>query len=187
MSQFSDFRKKKLLFVFKVFFDIDGSGSINNTDFQLALENVVKMRGYSKSDPKYSETENMLQDIWNELRASGDGNKDGQISSDEWCAMWYEYAQNSDKPQKWQNRYMDFIFNLQDSTGDGLIDENEFVTVCTSYGIDAAECKAAFSKFSNNNAISITRVEFAKLWKEFFTSDDTSARGNFIFGKTSFD
>lgn len=96
-------------------------------------------------------------------------------------------------------------------SADGLIDENEFVTVCANYGIDAAECKLAFSKFSNvriiflrgiarirnspeeacnafqNNAVAVTKAEFAKLWKEFFTSDDVSARGNFIFGKTEFD
>lgn len=32
----------------------------------------------------------------------------------------------------------------------------------------------------------VTREQFAELWQQYFSTEDTDAPGNFIFGKTSF-
>jgi hypothetical protein len=33
---------------------------------------------------------------------------------------------------------------------------------------------------------SVSWEEFQELWKEYFSTEDTNAAGNFIFGRTSF-
>lgn len=38
------------------------------------------------------------------------------------------------------------MFDLEDASGDGSIDIDEFTSVCSCYGLDASECKEAFSK-----------------------------------------
>lgn len=183
----SEFRQKKLLYVFHVFFDVDRSGTIEQNDFELALEKIGRMRGYSKTDQKYLDTQKTLLTIWEGLKATADKDGDGQISTQEWLNVWEEFSAAPDKPLDWQTQYQNFIFDLQDTSGDGTIDEGEFVSVCSGYGISDADGKESFDKFSDNNKVEVNRTEFANLWKQFFTSDDPNVRGNFIFGKTKFD
>jgi len=40
-----------------------------------------------------------------------------QVSHEEWVSMWNEYAKNPDNALEWQNRYMNFMFELEDSSG----------------------------------------------------------------------
>lgn len=182
-----EFRQKKLLFVFNVFFDVNASGTIEKKDFDIAMEKICRMRGYSPSDVKYQETQKALISIWEGLKAKADKDHDGQISHTEWYTMWEEYAKAPESALEWQKEYMNFIFDLQDSSADGTIDEGEFTTVCTGYGISEADCKLAFAKFTSNGTVEINREEFAKLWQDYFVGDDPTLRGNFIFGKVNWD
>lgn len=43
---------------------------------------------------------------------------------------------------------MNFMFDLEDASDDGAIDAAEFAIVCSSYGLDTAECEEAFRKMS---------------------------------------
>jgi hypothetical protein len=43
---------------------------------------------------------------------------------------------------------MNFMFDLEDASNDGAIDASEFAIVCSSYGLDKAECEDAFKKMS---------------------------------------
>jgi hypothetical protein len=43
---------------------------------------------------------------------------------------------------------MNFMFDLEDASDDGAIDAAEFAIVCSSYGLDTAECEEAFGKMS---------------------------------------
>lgn len=40
------------------------------------------------------------------------------------------------------------MFDLEDASNDGAIDAAEFAIVCSSYGLDKAECEDAFRKMS---------------------------------------
>jgi hypothetical protein len=40
-----------------------------------------------------------------------------QVSHEEWVSMWNDYAKNPEKALEWQNRYMNFMFDLEDSSG----------------------------------------------------------------------
>ncbi|KAF0314795.1 hypothetical protein GQ607_017973 [Colletotrichum asianum] len=179
----SDFRRKKLLHVFNVFFDVNKSGTIEKKDFEIAVERICKNRGWDESNPKTQETKEILCKVWEGLRSKADLNQDDQVTHEEWVNMWDEYAKNPEKALDWQNRYRDFMFDLEDTSGDGTIDEMEFKNLCVSYGLNADASVAAFNKFTSNNTVEITREVFAKLWIEFFTTEDPNAPGNFIFGE----
>ncbi|KAL1398576.1 hypothetical protein pipiens_008852 [Culex pipiens pipiens] len=99
--------------------------------------------------------------------------------------MWDAYAKNPNSVLDWQVRYMNFMFDLEDASNDGTIDADEFSTVYSSYGVDKNECQVAFKKMSKG-ATEVNRDQFAVLWREYFSSDDPAAPGNFIFGKTTF-
>jgi hypothetical protein len=53
---------------------------------------------------------------------------------------------------------MNFMFDLEDASDDGAIDASEFAIVCSSYGLDKAECEEAFGKMSQ-----VILLKFSKL------------------------
>jgi Ca2+-binding EF-hand superfamily protein len=181
----SDFRKKKLLYVFNVFFDVNQSGEIDIKDFEQAIEKICSLRGWPSGHAKNKETHEAMLNIWEGLRSKADKDNDGQVSVEEWYNMWDAYAKDASTVLDWQLRYMNFMFDLEDASNDGTIDAQEFALVCSSYGLDTKECEQAFAKMSKG-AVEVNRDEFAVLWREYFSTDDVTAPGNFIFGKTSF-
>lgn len=181
----SEFRRKKLLYVFNVFFDVNQSGTIDRKDFELAIEKICTLRGWPTGTPQCKKTYDSMIQIWDGLRQRADSNKDGQVSVDEWSSMWDEYAKNPENALEWQTQYMRFMFDLEDASGDGSIDVNEFTSVCSCYGLQVSECTEAFQKMSSGNK-EVSYAKFKDLWKQFFMSENPSDPGNFIFGKTSF-
>lgn len=169
----SDFKKSKLLYVFKTFFDVNGSGNIDKADIDQLLQRVSKFSGWKAGD------EAVLNNIWTSLQSAADADNDGEVSQEEWISLW---EKSSDA--EWQNLYCKFIFSLEDSSDDGSIDSEEFSTVYAALGIPKAEATAAFQKMANGKA-SVSWAEFQALWKEYFTTEDKNAPGNFIFGKSS--
>lgn len=68
-----------------------------------------------------------------------------QISPEEFVQLW----RNPDKVDEWERVYMDLMFELQDTSGDGVIDEDEFASVCETFGVNPAEARQAFNTFSS--------------------------------------
>ncbi|CAB0028714.1 unnamed protein product [Trichogramma brassicae] len=180
----SEFRKKKLLFVFNTFFDVNQSGSIDIKDFDLAVQKICEARGWNASHPRFQQTKDTMNKVWDGLQKRADADNDGQISREEWYSMWDEFAKNPENPLEWQRTYMDLVFDVEDVSGDGSIDETEFSQVCTTYGVVESESREAFKKLEVGDEV--TREKFEKLWKQFFSTDDPTLPGNFIFGKTSY-
>ncbi|XP_034834801.1 calexcitin-2-like [Maniola hyperantus] len=181
----SEFRKMKYLYLFHAFFDTNSSGSIDKNDFEVAIENIAKLRGWKPEDEKYKETEKSLKDIWEGLEKAADANKDGQVSIEEWLTMWEEFAKNPSEPFEWQAMYCKFIFELEDASSDGVIDSEEFSTVHECFGLQKEDSEAAF-KFMTRGKKTITWEEFQELWKQYFTSENPMDPGNFIFGAATY-
>lgn len=62
--------------------------------------------------------------------------------------MWDDYSKNPDNALEWQTQYLKFMFDLEDASGDGSIDIDEFTSVCSCYGIEVSECREAFNKMA---------------------------------------
>lgn len=177
----SDLRKNKLNYVFDTFFDINKDGSIEQNDFELAIENIAKLRGYKAGGPRYKDTNDSFLSIWEKLRKTADTNKDNAVSREEWIAMWANPSN-----EEWKKLYMEFMFRLQDENADGSVDGEEFVQVTVTFGVPEAEAKKAYDTISSSGKTVIDLAAYTKLWSDYFGSDDPAAVGNSIFGKTSF-
>ncbi|OXA52280.1 calexcitin-1 [Folsomia candida] len=178
----SDFRQKKLIFIFENFFDVNHSGSIERKDFDQAVDYICGRRGWEKDSNKYNDTRERFIQIWDALRCVADANTDDQVSQEEWCRLW----RTPSDCESWQNTYQSFMFYLLDTSGDGSIDVDEFTSVCSTYGVSPDECRGAYKKLSKDGTVKVDKPYYSVLWKDFFFSDDTAALGNFIFGKINF-
>ncbi|XP_065566939.1 calexcitin-2-like [Artemia franciscana] len=176
----SEFRKKKLLHVFRTFFDTDQSGKIEKKDFELAAERLAKIRSWSSSSEQAKEAAKCLLQVWEGIK-NADIDNDNQVSFEEWCNLWESYSNGTNK-NEWQNNYMDFMFDLNDTTGDGHLDQLEFTAEWKRYNVTDEECNYAYAKISQGKPF-LTKSDYKALWHQYFTSDDPASPGNFLFGK----
>lgn len=76
--------------------------------------------------------------------------------------MWDDYSKSPENALEWQNQYQRFMFDLEDASGDGSIDIDEFTSVCSCYGLKPQECREAFQKMSG---VSITFTSYSNWTK----------------------
>jgi len=143
----SDFRRKKLIYVFKTYFDVDNSGAIDQHDFELAAERMCRIRNWDVNEGKGAETHQRFLKVWDVLKGA-DTDSDGSVDEDEWCAMWEDYANGKRADLEWQDLYRDFIFQIIDTSSEGTIEENEFIVVNTRGGVSRDDCVTAYNKLT---------------------------------------
>lgn len=187
-NQLSDFQTKKVLRVFNILYDRNDDGVIAKDDFLIAIDKFVSVLGWPKDGDQYNKGKDTLLLIWDDLKKYADENQDDKVSKDEWVQMWSDCLQSvkHGKPfPEWQQRFMQFMFEVNDKSGDNEIDIDEYTTVWNkSYGIPVEECREAFHKISDGK--NITREVFEMLWIEYFVSNERAARGNYLFGIPDF-
>uniref|UniRef100_A0A1B0CW79 EF-hand domain-containing protein n=1 Tax=Lutzomyia longipalpis TaxID=7200 RepID=A0A1B0CW79_LUTLO len=149
-------------------YDVNQSGEIDIKDFEQAIEKICTLRGWPAGSAKNQETYEEMLKIWEGLRSKADKDNDGQVSVDEWCIMWDAYAKDPSTVMDWQQRYMNFMFDLEDASNDGTIDAREFATVCSCYGTDRKECEEAFAKMSK-----VSVDEWCIMWDAYAKDPST--------------
>lgn len=106
---------------------------------------------------------------------------DTEISESDWLALWDEKKEDND-----EESMVDHVFTLFDPSGDGLIDESEYVHVLTFFGKSKQEAMTCFDSIGRSPTgepiFAIDNKRFVSLWKEFFYSDDPSSHGSCLFG-----
>ncbi|KAG7178257.1 calexcitin-2-like [Homarus americanus] len=78
------------------------------------------------------------------------------------------------------------MFLLEDASGDGHVDIDEYVALYTALGLTAAQCREAFRRVQKEDAGEVTKEKFDELWEQYFHSENIDAPGNYIFGKFDF-
>ncbi|XP_037088552.1 uncharacterized protein LOC119109107 [Pollicipes pollicipes] len=87
---------------------------------------------------------------------------------------------------EWVHAYLEYRFNLYDRTGDGVIDEEEFVYVLTDFGVRERFSRQAWKIFTLGSSETVTFEYFRQLAEEYYMSNDPAAVGNFLTGKLDF-
>ncbi|XP_074661699.1 sarcoplasmic calcium-binding proteins I, III, and IV-like [Tubulanus polymorphus] len=181
----SDYQKKKLAHVFNTFYDYNHDGVIEWKDFQETIEKVCKLHHWELNGSKHKSGLAVLRTVWDGLQLLADKNKDLQVTKEEWFTMWSEcldqYRKNQTLPD-WQTNYMNFFFEVTDTSGDNVIDKEEYTIVYETFGLSKDACHNAFKVISDNGGKLVTREEFKNLWIQFSVSDNPSDRGNSLFG-----
>jgi hypothetical protein len=187
----SAFLKKKWEKVFYQYFDLDKNQSVDWADFEVFFDRIKKDRG--ENSVEYRFARDSMTMAWKGLLAickgfdiADDVPKDASIVAADWDAMWEKTDTKAHMPM-WQWEYVKFMFLLLDSSGDKYIDDGEYASVVSIFGINEADAKAAFAKFAvhHKTGAKLDKIDyslFVKRWIEYFTSDDEAAPGNSLFG-----
>nr|XP_053637608.1 calexcitin-1-like [Cherax quadricarinatus] len=113
MSDLSAFRRAKLLHVFNTFFDVNGSGEIDEKDLEIAIQKVCGARGWGRHDPHYNKTRDALRKLWDVLTSKADTDHDKQVSVEEWYAAW---RLDESAGREWSHIFRDLMFLLEDAS-----------------------------------------------------------------------
>ncbi|VVC89765.1 unnamed protein product [Leptidea sinapis] len=116
----SDFRKKKLAYVYKKLYDPKNTGFVTENDFDMAMKYVAKVQGWKEGEIDRKAAEQTMLQIWEGLSKAADKDTDGKITENEWVAMWI--AQDKNSMAEWQKQYCKVLFHIQDASSDGVLD-----------------------------------------------------------------
>jgi len=181
----NDFQLKKVENVYVNLYDSNKDGIIDEKDFTDAIEKISTLHHWGKNDEQYGKAKATLNEIWVGLKGCADKNKDNIVQLQEWINMWNATIDSINAGgafPDWQQKYMEFMFYANDTSGDGFIDRGEYVTIQTLFGNNEADSNKAFDKLTEGTNGMISKEDFQKLWHEYFTSTDASQKGNFLFG-----
>lgn len=182
MSSLTPFQEKKILRVFSMLYDSNNDGVIEKQDFDILLAKICDILEWSHGSEKYVSAKDTLDTVWTGLMEYADTNKDAKVTKDEWLKMWGDclYDIQNGRFPDWQKRYMDLMFDVNDKSGDDYIDQEEYTTFMSQFGMSDSDCERSFKLVSGGNNIS--RDEFSTLWKDYLSSNDESASANYLFG-----
>ena len=78
-----ELQRKKLERKFHVF-DADSDGFVKRADFDIIIENLLKLRGLTAESDAGRSVADQYIDYWMTLQRFADANQDNQVSLDEW-------------------------------------------------------------------------------------------------------
>jgi len=155
-------------------------------DFQECIKKISNIHGWKETDDQVKNATGTLKVVWTGLQKLADENIDQKVTKEEWYKMW-DVCYSKDKPvlPDWQLNYCNFFFDITDTSGDNLIDAEEYAVIYKTFGFSEKACADAFKAISDGGKNPINRAEYEKLWKEYILSDNKAEKGNNLFGVLS--
>jgi Ca2+-binding EF-hand superfamily protein len=185
----SDFQRRKLLHKFKLL-DIDQNGLIEFQDFQHVIDVLAEQRGWGTGDAQFERLTASNRDLWMALQSFCDVGEDGSIAPEQWLeyhAQAFHHASEFDQLVPGFETTLDaftaFVGELLDSDGDGLVREEDYLSLAKAHSIEEGQAKKTFSGIDKNQDGALSLDELSALVRQFYLSDDANAPGNELFGK----
>lgn len=160
--------------------DENHNGVISADDFERIADRLIQAFG-AEASPVADKVRNTYTKCWQRLVELADSDGDGQVTEQEFEAV-FASAQ--------QNRFMQVLdealnaeFELADTDGDGVVDRDELGRMLSSYGVPRADLNEAVAALDQDGDGQVSRSEYRAAMREFYLSDDPSSPSTQIFGR----
>jgi Ca2+-binding EF-hand superfamily protein len=162
--------------------DIDGNGYVERDDIVGLGARLLVGFGESPTSTKGRSIIDRFDALWTTLAAQLDADHDGRILVDEYRqAMTAAFIEGTEFDRVFRPAAM-AISELCDVDGDGVVSAEEFGVAQNAFGTSADDAAAAFGKLDTNGSGTLTVDELVEAARDFYTSDDPDAAGNWLFG-----
>jgi Ca2+-binding EF-hand superfamily protein len=184
MNTLTPLQERKARRMFEIF-DTNRDGTVKRNDFNLILDKLAQVVPFSRQSETYRGLNYLYQSRWNKMRFFADGDKNEQISVEEWIA----YCNSLIEKDSYEDDvlpitcYVIRLFADQNKTEDFKIDVSVFEKFYSAYGIEEKVARQTFEKLDIHKKGYLTEEQITHYWREFYESNDENALGNWFFGK----
>jgi 5-epi-alpha-selinene synthase len=167
-------QKDRLTHLFHLF-DADRRGTVTAADFEAIAARLAARRSLRPGSLEYAYVHSASTSLWEHLKAS-DADRNAEISLDEWLEYFSRLCASPRFPVLLKAQ-CDVLYNLLDTNSDGAIGADEYVSLLSAYGVPEERARQNFPSLDANGDGHLSQDELFELMKEFYLSDDPSARG----------
>ena len=181
MATDSPILERKLKSIFSLL-DSDKSGMLKWNDLLRPAEKARQELGWTKEDARFVKLVKELRAGWDQVLKLQDLDHNGSISYEEFVRfivrMGLEWTVNGALPA-WGVELGNNLQRALDLNSDGTYTAKEYAIYLRAIGSDA-DAKSAFAKLDLNKNGKLTYDEVLVLAKQYATSTDPSAPGNYL-------
>lgn len=162
--------------------DVDGDGVFEEADVMALAARMIAYQNVPFDAPEslalFQGFKEFIYSIARHLGISG-----GQISPQQWReGMIGAFAENPEAFDEVFRPLASAIWRLCDRDGDGRVDAEEFLCFQKAVGTSAQNRQIAFDKLDLNGDGSLSVEEILSAYKDYYTSRDPAAPGNWLYG-----
>lgn len=162
--------------------DVDNSGSAALEDMQGLGARLLTGLGISPASDRGRAVLDSFDTFWDGLLTVADDN-DGRLSRDEFERSMVVNFVDGDRFDTLFEPAARAVVTALDLDGDGQVDRQEFQVFQDAFGRSETHCATAFGKLDRDGDGQLTVGELLAATREYYTSADPDAVGNFLFGE----
>jgi Ca2+-binding EF-hand superfamily protein len=176
----SDLKRAKFTQYFEVS-DTDGDGRITKQDYLAAADKVIAVLKLDPTSPPAQTLKATYAQNWDALVAGDLARKDA-VTMDQWIQHWYTLGQDPKRFEDIAVRRGDAVMHVFDTDHDQRISKSEWALFFSTIGHAEKHYDLGFQKLDRNHDGYLTLDDIRTAGREFYTSDDAAAPGNWFFG-----
>jgi Ca2+-binding EF-hand superfamily protein len=162
--------------------DVNGDGSIERADLLGLGARILVGFGEAPTSAAGSKLVRGFGSIWQTLSAEIDITGDRAISSEEFRAGMTSAFIEGDRFDTVFGPATEAFAELCDTDGDGSVGPDEFQVMMAAFGTPYADVEAAFDRLDLDQDGNISVTELVEAARQYYTSTDPDAAGNWLFG-----
>lgn len=163
--------------------DQDGDGEMTVRDIYFLAVRIIAELGEPIDSPKSQALLKSFENFWHGVSEVMDIDRNGVITPLEWRrALTEGFAK---EPKKFEDGFRPLaqaLFDLCDKDGSGKVSQREFARFQRAFGTSPHNSAIAFEKLDRDGSGYLSVDELVEAWKEYYTSTDQNAPGNWLYG-----
>ncbi|WP_445394910.1 EF-hand domain-containing protein [Streptomyces sp. LE64] len=164
--------------------DADRNGLIERQDLLGLAAHLLLTYAEPSSTPKGQALMGAFDRFWDTLSAHCDTDRDGRITPSEYRDGMRAAYVDGDRFDAIFHPAATALALVADTDGDGGIDRPEFLAMEAVLGVSQAEGRTAFERLDTNADGALDVPEYLTAVREYYTSPDPDAPGNWLYGAT---
>lgn len=163
--------------------DVDGDGYFEMADVMAMAAKMVAFQNVPFDSPEAQLLFQRFQEFMNNVARNLDVDGDGKITPEEWRkGMIGTFGGNTALFDDWFRPLAEAIWGLCDRDGDGRVEAHEFLCFQRAVGTSPENRQKAFDQLDRNGDGSLSVEEILSAYRDYYTSSDPKAPGNWLYG-----